>query len=456
MLVFTGVALALVFWASYARAQLTDPQTLGQFLYFDRNLSNPAGQACSDCHLPEAGFADPDVLLPVSEGVNPGLFGGRNSPMAAYAMFSPTRFFDAVEGLWIGGLFLDSRADGSVLGDPLADQAIGPFVNPVEMANLDIADVVSDAQDNLEYGALFMTVCNGGVIVDLNDNVAVQNAYNCVGASIAAFERTGTFAPFDSKYDFYLQSCLGLNGLPDECAKGIGAVAQQAGEVVFTALEWQGLQLFMNDVNNNDGIKDPGEGSMCVACHVADWTLEADHALPVVVPAWAPVGMVPPMFTDFTYDNLGLPVNPEIAVLIGAPQPVDVGLGAVVGDVNEDGKFKVSTLRNLDATPPFTHNGFFETIDEVVHFYNTREVPGAGPGGADWPAPEVPATVNNTELGNLGLTVDDEVALSAFIRTLSDGFVPPAPIADDPGGGAVVPAGGGSSSGGGCFILSAE
>ncbi|HEY3475247.1 MAG TPA: cytochrome-c peroxidase, partial [Anaerolineales bacterium] len=114
--------------------QLTDIEKLGEFLYFDTNLSEPAGQSCASCHDPAFGFDDPDAGLPVSEGVIPGLFGGRNSPISAYAMYSPVMYFDEEEGLWIGGQFWDGRATGSVLGDPLADQAVGPFLNPVEMA----------------------------------------------------------------------------------------------------------------------------------------------------------------------------------------------------------------------------------------------------------------------------------------------------------------------------------
>ncbi len=65
---------------------LTPIEELGKFLYFDENLSEPNGQACASCHEPKSAFVDPDKNIPVSEGVIPGRFGGRNSPMAAYAM----------------------------------------------------------------------------------------------------------------------------------------------------------------------------------------------------------------------------------------------------------------------------------------------------------------------------------------------------------------------------------
>ena len=89
---------------------LTSLESLGKNLYFDRALSEPNGQACSDCHLPAAGWADPDRGLPVSEGVVPGLFGGRNSPTSAYAAYSPAFQWNAMKGVYMGGQFWDGRA----------------------------------------------------------------------------------------------------------------------------------------------------------------------------------------------------------------------------------------------------------------------------------------------------------------------------------------------------------
>ena len=127
-----------------AASALTPIEELGEYLYFDEELSEPAGQSCASCHDPDFGFSDPDAGLPVSEGIIPGLYGGRNTPSAAYAMFNPIRYFDSEEGLWIGGAYWGGRATGEVLGDPLADQALGPFLNPVQMANPDKATVIRD------------------------------------------------------------------------------------------------------------------------------------------------------------------------------------------------------------------------------------------------------------------------------------------------------------------------
>jgi cytochrome c peroxidase len=92
---------------------------------------------------------------------------------------------------------------------------------------------------------------------------------------------------------------------------------------------------------------------------------------------------------------------------------------------SEWGKQKVPTLRNVDLRPfkgftkAYSHNGYFKSLEEIVHFYNTRDVPGAG-----WPSPEVAANINTTEMGNLGLNRGEELAIVAFLKTLSDGFVP--------------------------------
>jgi cytochrome c peroxidase len=349
-------------------------------------------------------------------------FGNRNSPSAAYALYAPTRRFDEGEGLWLGGQFWDGRATGEILGDPLADQALGPFLNPLEMNNPSKLIVINKIKLS-SYADLFEEVWGEGA---LND---VEAAYDRVALSIAAFERTALFAPFTSKYDVYLKECLDLGGNMADCATGEGSYAAAAG-TIFTTEEWQGLQLFMGE-NDNDGVLGPGEGAFCSACHVADWT---EIQPGQIAPDWAPAGYVPPVFTDFSFDNLGAPANPDNPFYFLPPafNPdgedfVDLGLGGdlmaigypyeVYGD--ELGKVKVMTLRNIGITVPYLHNGVFNTLEDVVNFYNTRDVVSEG-----WPDPEVPVNVNVDELGNLGLSAADEAAVAAFMRTLSDGYVP--------------------------------
>ena len=134
-----------------------------------------------------------------------------------------------------------------------------------------------------------------------------------------------------------------------------------------------------------------------------------------------------PLFTDFTFDNPGVPANP----LNPQPEFVDRVFGGVLvtrpewSDLAEEnyGKHKVPTLRNVDLRPydgfvkAYTHNGFFKSLKEVVHFYNTRDV-------GDWPDPEIEFNVNTAELGDLKLTDEEEDAIVEFLKTLSDGYSP--------------------------------
>ncbi len=78
------------------------------------------------------------------------------------------------------------------------------------------------------------------------------------------------------------------------------------------------------------------------------------------------------------------------------------------------------TLRNISVAPSYGHNGYFKTLKEIVQFYNTRDV-------EKWPPPEVPENVNTEEMGNLGLTGQEEDDIVAFMGTLTDGYVPPNP-----------------------------
>lgn len=126
------------------------------------------------------------------------------------------------------------------------------------------------------------------------------------------------------------------------------------------------------------------------------------------------------------YAALAPEFNPDGAAF------VDLGLGSNPRVLlpQEHGKFKVPTLRNVAITPPYMHNGVFQTLEEVVDFYNTRDVlpqcdPMGNPGVDCWPAPEVAENVETQRMGNLGLTPGQVADIVAFLQTLTDGFVPP-------------------------------
>ena len=412
---------------------LTPIEELGQEIFFDRKLSLLRNQSCASCHVSEAGWVGANTRINeaggVYEGSIAGEFGNRNPPSSAYATPAPTFFPDFSEDtgdpLFTGGNFWDGRATGEKLGNPAADQAQGPFLNPVEQALPDAACVVYRVCEGT-YGDLFDTVwgqdacmidwpgngvvnqqcvkSDGAVPLSPEEREKVDQAYDQIALSIAAFEDSPVSNAFTSKLD-----------------------AVRAGMATFTEQESLGRDIFR------------GQG-MCVACHVG-----------------SPLGGPSPLLTDFTFDNLGVPKNPLNPASIADPEWADPGLGgfletredySVYADANL-GKHKVPTLRNvgfgsceaqeLAGSPPrncitkaYMHNGYFKNLWQVVHFYNTRDAKPVCLGDFTvdealanncWPAPEVAANVNTDELGNLGLTREEEEALVAFMMTMSDGYL---------------------------------
>ena len=100
-----------------------------------------------------------------------------------------------------------------------------------------------------------------------------------------------------------------------------------------------------------------------------------------------------------------------------------------------NGRFQVPTLRNVDKRPypafdkAYGHNGYFKSLKEIVHFYNTRDVlprcqaDDPREGATCWPAPESTANMNTKTVGNLGLTDAEENQLVSFMQTLTDGYM---------------------------------
>lgn len=399
----TATALGMTTATSNAQV-LTPTEQLGKFIFFDENLSIGRNQSCATCHAPEVGWTGPDAALnkagAVYEGSVAGRFGNRKPPSSAYATPNSVLHFvinKNKEARFIGGNFWDGRATGEKLGSPAADQAQGPFLNALEQALPAPADVVSRVCQG-SYAALFKKVWGA----DLCNTDKVATAYDKIALSIAAFEASPESNAFTSKYDFYLK-----------------------GMVDLTKEEKQGLALF----------KTKGK---CSNCHTVDT---------------GPNGQ-PPLLTDFSYDNLGMPRNPENPFYAqSAYNPLgtrwlDRGLGEFL-ETRKDyqqfaganhGKQKVPTLRNVDKRPSegalkaYSHNGYFKSLKGIVHFYNTRDIKRACSNPftteADalvqncWPAPEISVNVNKLELGNLGLTDDQENAIVAFLKTLSDGYRP--------------------------------
>ena len=377
--------------AQSAVSDLSPKAQLGKLIFFDANLSESGNgavlvQSCASCHMPSQGFSGfsdmPLGTIPrgfaagFAEGAVDGKIGGRKAPSAAYATFSPKLHVERDplgEAEFKGGMFWDGRATGKRLGSPAAEQALGPFLNPVEQ-NLHDAKAVLERvkQDRYNiYGTLWLQVWGSRISTATQKDIDLN--YDRVGLSIAAFEASKELNKFSSKFDKYLK-----------------------GQAALTSTEAKGFSLFTGKAD-------------CNRCH----TEKGQNGNPA-------------LFTDFSYHNIGAPKSNSWA----APSSIDYGLGGFLQKLgpsnpwytraNENmGKFKTPTLRNVAkgaSNKRFMHNGTFRTLEEVVHFYNTRDEPGAG-----WPAPEVGVNVSaESRLGRLRLTSREEADLVAFVKTLSD------------------------------------
>jgi cytochrome c peroxidase len=171
---------------------------LGEALFHDTSLSQPAGQGCISCHSPARAFAHPEADNITANGALLHLKGNRNVPAILYASHSPAFHYDEKEAHYVGGQFLDGRAA------TLEDQAKGPFLNPLEMANTSPAQVV-DKVRRAPYGPLFVQTFGPGALDQ------VEPAYQRIAEALAAFQRQARFQPFSSKYDAWLAGKTALN-----------------------------------------------------------------------------------------------------------------------------------------------------------------------------------------------------------------------------------------------------
>jgi cytochrome c peroxidase len=418
---FVVLAFAL---APAVRAQGLEPiEQLGKELFFDKISSPSRSMSCAGCHALATGGVGPIASLNLKGGVYRGAdrqrFGNRKPPSSTYSAFAPIFHFDEDLGEFVGGVFWDGRATGERLGSPAAEQALGPWLNPVEQ-NARSKEMVCLQVKRSKYAQLFESVWGSGSL-DCSPS-GVEATYDRFGLSIAAYEGSVEHSPFNSKFDEYWRACLTAGNDPEACGTAEGEKAALDPGNVLSDMEWDGLIEF---------------GEYCSACH--DSTRPGRNALGEETP---------PLFTNFTFANLGVPKNPENPfyemddVYLDDGEPInplgvdwiDLGLGAFLDSRPEwahlarenDGKFRVPTVRNVDKRPgfgfpkPYMHNGVFKSLAEVVHFYNTRDVAASG-----WAPPEVDRNVSRmvlegVPLGNLELDAYAEAATVEFLKTLSD------------------------------------
>lgn len=344
---------------------------LGKKIFFDEDLSSNNNQSCGSCHDPVAGFADPDatVAAPVSAGSPPATFGNRNAPTAAYASSIPifvkvlSTTVDGTDSNFQGGQFLDGRRN------TLAEQARDPFLNPVEMNNVDAADVVGKVQ-NASYADDFREVFGASAFND------TDQAYDNIAVAIAAFETSREMNPFTSKFDAVI------------AAKGS-----------FTASELRGFNLFKGTV------------AKCANCHTVN-TPNAEGSL----------------FTDFNYYNIATPINTSNPAYVANNGFRDGGLGdrtdlSAAEQIAERGKFRTPTLRNVELTAPYMHNGIYATLRDVIQHYDITATDSAPLFFETEVINDIASELNFQLDIPLGLSMQNYQDLENFMLTLSDGFM---------------------------------
>lgn len=358
---------------------LSPAAALGEKIFADQSLSASGQMACATCHDPDHAHAsNPAAGVVPAGGAGLNVAGFRNTPTLSYISFTPAFYFDA-EGTPTGGFARDGRATD------LIAQAEAPFLSAHEMANGDAAGFVAKLR-NAAYVAEFQQVFGAAIFDD------ADTAFQRARFAVAQYEKEDAdFRPFDSKFDYFL-----------------------AGKATLTAQELRGYALFNSPTKGN-----------CAGCHPSGRNSDG----------------TPPLFTDFTYDNLGVPRNTAIPATTD-PAYFDLGLcGPDRTDLSTRtdlcGAFKVPTLRNVALTAPYFHNGKFATLREVVEFYVRRDTNPelwypVGASGIekfnDLP-PAYRANVNtseapyNRQLGDNPALDDDEIdAVVAFLNTLTDGY----------------------------------
>ena len=459
-------------------------RVLGKLMNYDLNMSPFRNEACSSCHMPYAGFSGPIPSVNLTTVAYPGTVrfraGKRTAQRYTYSPKFPELQYNQEQVSFFGGNFWDARSTGYLLQSADAEQAQSPPVDMLELGFPDTACIAFRLSVSA-YRALFEQVWGPGsfdiqwppdtdkicgspggaklfggstmpIALSPGDRTKANNIYDHWGQSLSAFEDSPAVSAFSSKFDAFL-----------------------SGKYTMSADEMAGYQLFNGKSN-------------CNSCHLdgLSTTLKAGQT------DTGARADTQPLFTCFGYANLGLPLNPRIALFYETkPDPFgftpnqygfsyrDLGLGTFLRSgygsgpnpnsqwlkhaPTSDGQMQTSTARDVAMTPQqcptteagqtdkngqptpyfqkeFFHNGYIKSLKQLVHFYNTRDLygyhvtSGHCPAGTTekvncWPMPEVPNNIDMT-FGNSGLTDHEEDQIVAFLETLTDGYTSPYPDSD--------------------------
>jgi cytochrome c peroxidase len=388
---------------------------LGRDVFFDTSLSSSGKIACASCHSPDHAYGPPNdgpvmlggpaLTLPGARAVpsltylerEPEFSIGPDDPLnenvnlaqqaeigktAARAEKIATQTAQSANIVPQGGLFWDGRAD------TLQMQASGPLLDPREMDGGSI-ETIAEKLRQAPYARKFATLFGENILK--NANLLVAEATFAIGRYQI---EDPSFHPYTSKYDYWLE-----------------------GKARLSEAEMHGLRLF----------NDPDKAN-CAGCHTSEPSKDG----------------YPPAFTDRQYEALAAPRNLALSD-IKDPNYFDLGVcGPIRKNVADQtqfcGMFKTPTLRNTAVRHAFFHNGVFQTLQQVMDFYNFRDTnpEKVYPLGADGKAQkynDIPVQYHanvdvsdppfNRHPGETpAMTAQDETDLIAFLKTLNDGYQP--------------------------------
>ena len=308
---------------------------LGETLFFEKALSENRTIACASCHDPRLGFADGRAT---SRGVH-GRTGTRNAPALLNVAYVPA-------------LFLDGRA-GS-----LEEQALGPILNPSEMALPSVAAIESRLAADQSYGPLFEAAFQ-------DPRPTAEHA----AQAIASFERT--LVALSSPFDRFLAGDTAA--VSSEAARGWVVFRRRGG---------------------------------CLSCHIVIPSLPVFSEMTF---RSLGVGFTATPFAEASAQadriEAASKTSPEEAAAIRAESASSIlGRYLVTGERKDIGRFRTPALRNVARTAPYMHDGSLPTLRAVVDFYDK--------GGE-------PIPTKHPSIRRLNLSADEKSDLVAFMEALT-------------------------------------
>lgn len=353
--VWYTLALAFMCFAAFGSEPSSGGEVaLGRALFFDTRLSEPQGQSCASCHQPQYAYAHKDQYTSVS--ADEVTYGSRNTPSIVYSAYAPAFHFDQATQRYRGGMSWSGKFD------TLETQSASAITQALEMANDDMQGW---------YAKVFRYHFADLLALGAGEKDWERGSKVALGAMSAFMQSEALASRFSSKFDQSL-----------------------AGNVTLSAQERRGQALF------------DGKGR-CSGCHTSSGTDD-----------------VPALFTDFSYANVGIPKQHKnlFYYLPKAYNPqgrkfVDPGLAdnpRVSESADLQGLFRVPSLRNVALTPPYMHNGAFESLYDAVAFHANRSFL------ADLPAPETRQNLSTRHQPEARLSRQELSDLVAFLHTLTD------------------------------------